>query len=640
MRNISGDMLTHEVIKTSKTFYRSQDLQVEIGGNMAATDGKRVMLPSIPTNVDYTAEEVAVVRGFVDHEAGHGRHTNFKLSKRKPWKQMLKRYAHFMPIANGLEDVRIERQITQEYPGSKRNLEATSQWANNMYLEHYAEDPSIASDIARVGAVAITWEGRRRMGYDDPTITKCLDTLPADIRAKIEGAVDAMGTKKGTTLDMFKLSEKLLGEWGLDYDREQAEQEEQQRKGDGDGDADKTECNQQATEQSQAGQSEADEADDGDDTGSQGTASGEEDSDGGDSDEESRATSHGLGTAPDEAYDPNLDKTMQSIVKSKSGVSGSYTAMGAKYDAHYKKGCGNVAEEWWDDLTKQVAPSEGYDFIRKSIGSRLNKIRRNVERALVSTQERTWRGGYEEGQLDGRALVRGMAGSPNIYRKRQDTPDLDTSVMMVLDGSASMRGKPAELCVQAAIAMCEVFEKVDIPFSVTMFNTYAHEYHNKRRAYNKECYDFDGHGRGNALSTFLLKDYDTPLRQARNDIAKYSTAVRVGSANTDGDALMYIYQNYVMPRPEKRKIIMVFSDGEPVGTSNWAEEKRLQAVCKTLEGTAGVDLVGFGIMDDVSDYYSNNVSVHDIDQLAGETMKKVAQMLLGKRFKADAREAA
>ena len=117
--NISGDMLTHEVIKTSKTFYRSQDLQVEIGGSTAATDGKKVMLPSIPTDVDYTADEVAVVRGFVDHEAGHGRHTNFKIARRKQWREAILKYAHLMPIANGLEDVRIERHITVEYPGSR-----------------------------------------------------------------------------------------------------------------------------------------------------------------------------------------------------------------------------------------------------------------------------------------------------------------------------------------------------------------------------------------------------------------------------------------------------------------------------------------------------------------------------------------
>ena len=94
------------------------------------------------------------------------------------------------------------------------------------------------------------------------------------------------------------------------------------------------------------------------------------------------------------------------------------------------------------------------------------------------------------------------------------------------------------------------------------------------------------------------------------------------------------------PRPEKRKIIIVFSDGEPVGTSNFWEDKRLRAVCKTLESTPGVDLVGMGMMDDVSSYYSNNVHVQDIDELAGSTMKKVAQMLLGKKFKADASEAA
>ncbi len=644
MRNVSGDMLTHEVIKTAKTFYRSQDLDVRIGGDTAATNGKMVMLPSIPTGVDYTADEVAVVRGFVDHEAGHGRHTNFALCKRKPWKDMLKRYAHFMPIANGLEDVRIERHITQEYPGSKRNLEATSAWANNIYLKHLEEDPEIAKDIARVGAIGITWEGRRRMGYDDPTIQQCLDSLPADLRKQINEAVDMLD-KAGSTSDCFKASEKLLKKWGLDFDRVEAEekqqqqaqeerekqeqeqqqaQEQEQRGGDDDGDEKTSEDGGEETQEDDASAPVGVETDD--------------DKPDGDDDGEVQTQSHGLPDAPAEALDPNLDKVMTDITSRAAGSVGSYTAINRAWDNHATPTSGCEGEEWLKRCIDETRTYEQYKVVYRGIGSRLNKIRRNIERALVSTQERTWRGGYEEGQLDGRALVRGMAGQSNIYRKREDTPEMDTSVMLVLDGSGSMNGEPAQLTIQATIAMAEVFEKVGIPFAVTTFNTRAHEIHYRKRDYRNAWHGFHGRGRGHAISTYLLKPYEMPLRKAQERIASYRALTRHSDGNTDGDSLMHIYQEYVRPRPEKRKIILSLSDGEPVGTCNRTEKRRLKEVVDTI--SKDIEVVGLGILHDVSPYYSNNVSVSDLDELANTTMKKVAQLLLGKRFKADTREVA
>lgn len=644
MRTVSGDLLTHEVIKTSKTFYRNQDLEVRIGGDTAATNGKMVMLPSIPTGVDYTPDEVAVVRGFVDHEAGHGRHTNFALAKRKQWKDMLKRYAHFMPIANGLEDVRIERLITQEYPGSQRNLEATSAWANNLYLEAYAEDPEIAKDIARVGAIGITWEGRRRMGYDDPTLQQCLDTLPKAIRKQVNDAVDTLDKAKSTA-DCFKTSQKLLKKWGLDHDRveqeekraaaeqaareerEQQQQAQQQQGDEGDGtDAETTQGQQEPD-----GQTEDEGVD-----GASGRSNGD-DSDGEGEETEVQTRDHGLPDEPAEAFDPNLDKVMSSITGKAASADGSYTAINSHFDVHAHPNSGCSGEEYLGAHMRGSRWGCSYEDVVKSIGSRLNKIRRNVERALVSTQERTWRGGYEEGQLDGRALVRGMTGSANIYRRRQDTPELDTSVMLILDGSGSMSGEPATLACQATVALAEVFEKVGIPFAVASFDTQAHEAANRKREYKRTWYDWNGRGRGHAISTYLLKPYEMPLRQARKRIAAYQSMTTTGSGNTDGDSIMHIFQAYVRPRPEKRKIVLCMSDGEPVGTDHHAEHKRLQKVVESISKDA--DVVGLGICHDVSDYYANNVSVHSVDQLANETMKKVAQMLLGKRFKADAREA-
>ena len=678
MKAVSGDKLTHEVQATSRTFYRNQDLEVIVGGDQAMTNGTTVFLPTIPLGVDYDEDEVRTIRGFVDHEAGHGRHTNFKLGRRKKYRDLIENVEHFMPITNGLEDVRIERLITKEYPGSKRNLEATSAWANKLYLNN-REDTSKSPSLAEIGAVAITWEGRRRMGYDDPTIQECLDTLSPDVRQSVNEAVDMIDKAKSTKACM-EASIELCKRWGLDYheaeeqEREQEperEQEEQEREehGDGqggqcDGDGDESQEQEQGEQGEQdsgdgdtAGQNQGDNADP--DAEDMGDGSGEpeeqeategegggDNHDGqgtradGDAEEveaQSASAGHGFNPnvreKPQSPYDPNLDKAMENIVSSKGCYSGAYVPHGARFDVHEKEG-------QWESFTstciKAAKDTGEYEKVRKSIGGHMNKMRRNLERALIATQERTWRSGYEEGTLDSRRLARAINGESSVYRQRSQSEDMDTCVMLCLDASGSMRRRKAALAMQCAIAMGEVFEKAGIPYAVSAFNTMAHD-NNNTREYCRTMNEY-GHaeGRGHAISTYLFKDFHQGLRSSKHQIAAYEYIV--GSGNTDGDSLMYIHQNYVMPRPEKRKIMFVFSDGLPVGTNEDAEIRRLSDVCRTIENS--IELVGFGIQMNVERFYRNSVQVNDLDEMSGKVMKQVASMLLGKKFKVDAKEVA
>lgn len=681
MRKINGDKLTHEVTATSRTFYRNQDLEVVVGGSQAMTNGKTVYLPSIPLGVDYNEDEVRTIRGFVDHEAGHGRHTDFNLAKRKKYRELMQSNQHFMPITNGLEDVRIERLITKEYPGSKRNLEATSKWANNLYLNGRGKDTGKLG-LDEIGAVAITWEGRRRMGYEDETIQRCLDTLDSNTRQAVNAAVD-MISKAKSTKDCMEVAIKLLDQWGLDYHKEE-EEEEKEEESEGQGQDDEQGDDQQdgqsgdSQEDSQDGESgegQGSDAEDGAEDESQnggqdgGSQDGESEdgagSDAGDraegdgdsgednsqsagggdnteqgehNNDEQQASGHGFDpsakTKPKSAYDPNLDKAMQNIVKNKSTATSSYTPLSRAYDMHERDGCWGKNTLWAIDSSKT---NNMYEKYRKSIGPHMNKMRRNLERALIATQDRTWRSGYEEGKLDSRRLSRAVGGDASVYRQRTDSEDIDTCVMLCLDASGSMNQRRVKLAMECTIAMGEVFEKVGIPYAVTAYNTEAHEIQKKRKEYNATLNNnWKINGRSHAISTYLLKDYDENLRKTRHQIAAYKWLVH--SANTDGDSIMYINQEYVQRRPEKKKIMFVFSDGEPVGTNDAAEWRRLKEVCLEVEKQA--ELVGFGIQADVSAFYSKYVQVNDLNEMSGKVMKEVSRLLMGKRFKVDAKGSA
>lgn len=54
---------------------RAYGVVVEVGGDTAFTTGRVIRLPSLPASGD--AVFLGLVRGYIDHEAAHVRHTDF-----------------------------------------------------------------------------------------------------------------------------------------------------------------------------------------------------------------------------------------------------------------------------------------------------------------------------------------------------------------------------------------------------------------------------------------------------------------------------------------------------------------------------------------------------------------------------------
>lgn len=95
---------------------RKYGVAVEIGGRDAMTNGQRIILPALPLD-DQKAALLAY--GYLDHEAGHVRLTDFTavqpdLTAASPLKHQL---------WNIFEDIRVEHAMGQMFPGCRINLE-------------------------------------------------------------------------------------------------------------------------------------------------------------------------------------------------------------------------------------------------------------------------------------------------------------------------------------------------------------------------------------------------------------------------------------------------------------------------------------------------------------------------------------
>ena len=106
--------------------------------------------------------------------------------------------------------------------------------------------------------------------------------------------------------------------------------------------------------------------------------------------------------------------------------------------------------------------------------------------------------------------------------------------------------------------------------------------------------------------------------------------------NVDGEALSWAF-NRLNLRQEKRKVLIVISDGAPVDDSTLSVnpgnylEKNLRDTIKNIEEMSNIDLVAIGIGHDVSRYYKKAVTIMDVDQLGEVLLNELSNIFTPKK---------
>ena len=137
-------------------------------------------------------------------------------------------------------------------------------------------------------------------------------------------------------------------------------------------------------------------------------------------------------------------------------------------------------------------------------------------------------------------------------------------------------------------------------------------------------------GRLNDLRHIIYKGADTPWRRARNNLG---LMLRKGllKENIDGEALTWAYQRLSV-RPERRKILMVISDGAPIDDSTLSAnpgkflERHLQDIIKQVEADEAVELTAIGIGHDVTQYYKRAATISNVNELAGVMTNQLVEL--------------
>lgn len=275
-------------------------------------------------------------------------------------------------------------------------------------------------------------------------------------------------------------------------------------------------------------------------------------------------------------------------------------------------------------LDRQVMP---YRALTSRLAGRLLK-------RLLAKQNSGWHDQQEDGVLDPRQLARIITDplSPTPFRQPHPQPGPDTVVSLLIDNSGSMRGQPIALAALAAEVLAQTLERCRIPVEILGFTTRSWRGGRVYADWQKDGKP-PNPGRLNEVRQIIYKSAAQPWRQARLGLG---LMLRDGllKENIDGEALLWA-QSRLLQRPERRRILIVLSDGAPVDDATTSAnapgylEAHLRQVIRAIEGHGQIELSAIGIGHDVGRYYRRAMTISDPRDLAPALLERVEGLFYG-----------
>jgi cobaltochelatase CobT len=264
--------------------------------------------------------------------------------------------------------------------------------------------------------------------------------------------------------------------------------------------------------------------------------------------------------------------------------------------------------------------------------STVARLAKRLMRVLMARQAREWRFDLDDGLLDPSRLSVFVAsdGAAKPFKQEFESPFPGTVVSLLIDHSGSMRGRPMQIAALTVEIFARVLERCGVRCEVLGFTTAEWDGGEPGRQWAASGYPPDP-GRLNALEHIVIKGADVPWRRARVGLGLFLHDELL-KENIDGEALAWAHAR-LLSRPERRRILVVVSDGEPMDEATCAAngfdylDGHLAAVVEDIERRSPVQLAAIGIGHDVSRFYRNATRISRIDDLGPALTNKLLALL-------------
>ena len=575
--------------KLARILARQYSIEVVFEGSQAKTDGKKITLPQFNS---MTPELKADLNGFLDHEVAHCKFTDFQ-----SYSDIEKKFVR--ELANATEDIRIEREMVGEFAGTQFNLQPLRNKVAQKTMENWDKIPALSRVIQNV-----QWSMEGRSAIIDADIERYMDV--------IKTSVDQLSECKSTQeiiMTCKKIAE-LIEEEREEEKKEEKEEKKEESKG-GKGDSKKSDKKESPEESDEEGKG-----------GKGGEAEGEEPSE---MDEmlDEKVGDKPKGESKFDEHSTDLEDYINEEIKDHVKTDDkdkTKEVSGYAYDASGKSHSVPFTTRF-DETTDHSGKgnSDKYQALRNKVKPMVAPIKAQLERVLKVKENARWRTEREQGRINPRSLSKLTSdkGYRQIFRDFSKTETNNVAVEILVDMSGSMSGK-METAKMTTIAIAEALKELDIKFEITGFHSKPHSGVAKLAAkadknkFNRTHEHLDLH---------VFKNFDTTNLSGIEKLF-------VGQQNPDGECVKWAASRLAL-RKEKRKILLVLSDGQPAtGDGDFRKlQSDLKLRVQQIE-KSGIECVGVGICTDApKHFYKDFIIVNDVKTLPKEAMTKLAKLI-------------
>ena len=273
---------------------------------------------------------------------------------------------------------------------------------------------------------------------------------------------------------------------------------------------------------------------------------------------------------------------------------------------------------------EQIALQADLNNYTESLSPLIVRTANRLQRYLMAQQERSWLFDLDDGTLDTARISRIIVDPLTTarYKVEKFSEFRDSVITLLIDNSGSMRGRPITVAAVVADILTKTLERCGVKVEVLGFTTSTWKGGKPRENWLSQGKPKQP-GRLNSLLHIIYKHADSPYRRQKN---AFAGMLKEGllKENIDGEALLWAYAR-LMRRPEQRRILITISDGAPVDDASLSAnnsqylDAHLRQVIQFIERAQKVELLAIGIGHDVTRYYQNATTIHDVQHL-GEVM--------------------
>ena len=288
---------------------------------------------------------------------------------------------------------------------------------------------------------------------------------------------------------------------------------------------------------------------------------------------------------------------------------------------------------------QRITDKADLDSLRLELDTKLvqlekisKKLTTKLKQKLLSKKYRNPNPNDIEGILNRKKLSSIIASpSPrNIYLDHLQNELNDTAVTILLDNSGSMRGRPIIMAALACEILAKILENFQIKTEIIGFTTADWKGGRARKDWEIAGKEKNP-GRLNEIRHIIYKSFNQSFEKSK---ANLGLMLKEGvlKENIDGEAVLFA-KSRLQNREEKRKILMVISDGNPIDDSTHLANDddilsdHLKQVVNNIQKQKQIEILAIGVGHEVGGFYQNSIVIKNLDDLGGAMIEKISSLL-------------